>query len=84
MRKATRDRLVLPLLIPFGALLIIAIPVIGFSRILLSLTKDAATAIALIVALSILVVAAVVASRSVVRASSLASMLGAIAGVAMI
>jgi len=65
-------------------LLVIAAALFGFSRILLSLTKDAATAIALIVALSILVVAAVVASRSVVRASSLASMLGAIAGVAML
>jgi len=65
-------------------LLVIAAVLFGFSRILLSLTKDAATAIALIVALSILVVAAVVASRSVVRASSLASMLGAIAGIAML
>jgi plastocyanin len=84
MRTRTRDRVVLPLLLPIVMLLVIAAALFGFSRILLSLTKDAATAIALIVALSILVVAAVVASRSVVRASSLASMLGAIAGVAML
>ena len=84
MRTSTRDRVVLPILLPIVILLVIAAVLFGFSRILLSLTKDAATAIALIVALSILVVAAVVASRSVVRASSLASMLGAIAGVAML
>ncbi|TMK49435.1 MAG: hypothetical protein E6G55_00420 [Actinobacteria bacterium] len=84
MRTSTRDRVVLPILLPIIMLLVIAAVLFGFSRILLSLTKDAATAIALIVALSILVVAAVVASRSVVRASSLASMLGAIAGVAML
>ena len=84
MRTSTRDRVVLPILLPIVMLLVIAAVLFGFSRILLSLTKDAATAIALIVALSIVVVAAVVASRSAVRASSLASMLGAIAGVAML
>jgi plastocyanin len=84
MRTSTRDRVVLPILLPIVMLLVIAAVLFGFSRILLSLTADAATAIALIVALSILVVAAVVASRSVVRASSLASMLGAVAGVAML
>ncbi len=84
MRTSTRDRLVLPILLPIVMLLVIAAVLFGFSRILLSLTKDAATALALIVAFSILVVAAVVASRSVVRASSLASMIGAIAGVAML
>src|SRR6266511_1750644 len=78
MRTSTRDRVVLPILLPIVLLLVIAAVLFGFSRILLSLTADAATAIALIVALSILVVAAVVASRSVVRASSLASMLGAV------
>ncbi|MGH2580627.1 MAG: cupredoxin domain-containing protein [Actinomycetota bacterium] len=84
MRTSTRDRVVLPILLPIVMLLVIAAVLFGFSRILLSLTADAATVIALIVALSILVVAAVVASRSVVRASSLASMLGAVAGVAML
>jgi plastocyanin len=84
MRTSTRDRVVLPILLPIVMLLVIAAVLFGFSRILLSLTADAATAIALIVALSILVVASVVASRSVIRASSLASMLGAIAGVAML
>jgi len=84
MRTSTRDRVVLPILLPIVMLLVIAAVLFGFSRILLSLTADAATAIALIVALSILVVAAVVASRSVVRASSLVSMLGAVAGVALL
>jgi len=84
MRTSTRDRLVLPILLPIVMLLVIAAVLFGFSRILLSLTKDTATAIALIVAFTILVVAAVVASRPVIRASSLASMIGAIAGVAML
>lgn len=84
MRTSTRDRLVLPILLPIVILLAIAAALFGFSRILLSLTKDTATAVALIVAFSILVVAAVVAGRSVVRASTLASMIGAIAGVAML
>jgi plastocyanin len=84
MRTSTRDRLVLPILLPIVMLLVIGAVLFGFSRILLSLTSDAATGIAIIVALSILVVASVVSSRSVIRTSSLASMLGAIAGVAML
>jgi plastocyanin len=84
MRTRTRDRLLLPILLPVGILLLLAAVLFGFSRILLSLTKDAATATALVVAFSILVVAAVAASRTTVRASSLAAMLGAIAGVAML
>src|SRR4029450_13731399 len=84
MRTSTRDRVVLQVLLPIVMLLVIAAVLFGFSRILLSLTADAATAIALTVALSLLVVSAVLSSRPVVRASSLASMLGAVAGVAML
>ena len=64
MRTSTRDRLVLPILLPIVMLLVIAAVLFGFSRILLSLTKDTATAIALIVAFSILVVAAVEIGRA--------------------
>jgi len=84
MRTSTRDRLVLPILLPVGILVAIAAILFAFSRILLSLPADAATATALIVAFAIMVVAGVAASRTHVAASSLASMVGVIAGVAML
>ena len=84
MRTSTRDRLVLPILLPLGIVVGVAAVLYLFSRVLLSLTADAATATALIVAFSILVVATIAASRTVIRASTLASMVGAIAGVALL
>ncbi len=84
MRKDTRERLVLPIALPIGILAVLAAVLFGFSRILLSLSHTAATGTALVVAFSIVVISAVAASRKVVRASSLASMVGAIAGVAML
>ncbi len=84
MRTSTRDRLVLPILLPIGIVLGVAAVLYLFSRVLLSLTADAATATALIVAFSILVIATIAASRTVIRASTLASMVGAIAGVALL
>ncbi|MGH2658126.1 MAG: cupredoxin domain-containing protein, partial [Actinomycetota bacterium] len=84
MRTSTRDRLVLPILLPVGILVAIAAILFAFSRILLSLPADAATATALIVAFAIMVVAGVAASRTHVAASTLASMVGVIAGVAML
>jgi plastocyanin len=61
-----------------------ALVLFGFSRVLLSLSHDAATATALVVALTIVVMAAVVAGRRYVRLSSLMGMVGAVVGVAMI
>jgi plastocyanin len=84
VRRQTRDRLVLPVLLPIGLLVVIALVLYGFSRILLSLSHDAATATALAVAMSIMIGAAVVAGRTFVRASSLAGLVGAVAGVAML
>lgn len=84
MRKTTRDRLILPVLLPVGILVITAVVLYGFSRILLSVKSEAATAIALVAALGILVVGAVVAGRGQVRASSVAAMFGAVAGIAML
>ncbi len=84
MRKDVRERLVLPVALPVGILVGLAAVLFGFSRILLSLSHTAATATALVVAFSIVVISAVAASRKVVRASSLASMAGAIVGVAML
>ncbi len=84
MRKNTRDRLVLPFLLPVGILLVIVGALYGFSRILLSVRSSAATATALLVALGILVTATVVSARGPVRVSGVAAMIGAVAGVAML
>lgn len=84
MRRTTRDRLVLPVLLPVGILVVMVAILYGFSRILLSVRSEAATATALVAALGILVVGAVVTSRGPVRASSVAAMLGAVAGIAML
>jgi plastocyanin len=84
VRRDTRDRLLLPILLPIGILCSLALVLFGFSRILLSLPHRAATATALAVAISVLVVSALAATRTVIRVSSLASMVGAIAGVAML
>jgi plastocyanin len=84
VKRTTRDRFVLPIALPVGILVIIAAALYGFSRILLAISHDAATVTALLVALAIVVVAAVVAGRQYVRLSSLAGMVGAVAGVAML
>lgn len=84
MRKETRERLVLPILVPVGSLAVIAAVLWAFSRILLSVTANAATGTALVVALSIVVFAGIAASRPQVRFSAVAAMAGAVAGVAML
>ena len=53
----SRQGLLLPILIPLGSFAIIGVVLFGFSRVLLSITPHAATAVALIVAVSIMVVA---------------------------
>ncbi len=84
MKRQTRDRLVLPLLIPVGALLIILVAVLGFSRILLSLSPHAANATALVVVASIMGVAARVATLKRLTAASLVPTVAVVAGVAML
>lgn len=84
MRDRTRDRVFLPIAMPIGILIVLAFVLYGFSRILLSLPANAATAIALVVAISILIVCGIAANRSVVRSAVLASILGAVVGVAML
>jgi plastocyanin len=58
-----RFKVPLPILIPIAAVTAIAIATIGFSRVLLSIPKEAATAIALVTAVNILIACAVVAMR---------------------
>ena len=84
MKPATRDRLVMPILLPLGILAVIAAVLFGFSRIQLSLTPTAATVTAIVVATGIVVTASVAAGRKQVRLSTLGAMLGVTAGVAML
>lgn len=58
-----RIRLPLPIVIPLAALLLIAGLAIGFSQVLLAVPKDAAVAIALVMALNVLGVCAYAALR---------------------
>jgi plastocyanin len=58
-----RVKLPLPILIPVGALLLIAVLTIGLSRILLNIPSDAAVVVALAVALDVLGAAAYLAAN---------------------
>ena len=58
-----RFRVPLPVLIPVAAIAAIALATVGFSRVLLSIPKEAATAIAIAMAANILIACAVVALR---------------------
>ena len=82
--RPVRDRFLLPVLLPLGLLVLLAVTMVGFAQILLSVTHTAATAIALAVAAAVVVVAAVAAGRPQIRTSTVASMIGAVAGVAML
>ena len=84
MRNDTRNRLVLPIVIPIGILVVIGLVLFSFSRILLSVKPDAATATALVVAASVLAAAAMAAGRERVRGSTIGGMIGTVAGVAML
>jgi len=63
MRDETRERVVLPLSIPIGALAFIALIVFAMSRILLNVPEPLPTAIAFMVAFNLLVVFSLVAMR---------------------
>jgi plastocyanin len=80
----TRQGLLLPIAIPIGAFVVIGLVLFGFSRVLLSVSAHAATAVALIVAIAIMVVATIVASRERLTNGALFSMVGVVAGVAML
>lgn len=58
-----RFRVPLPIVIPFGALAIIAVIAIGFSKVLLSIPHEAATIVAIAVAANVLGVCAYIAFR---------------------
>jgi plastocyanin len=63
LMREVRIRLPLPIVIPLGALLLIAVVTIGFSQILLNSSKDAAVALAIVMAMNVLGAFAFVALR---------------------
>ena len=79
-----RQSLLLPILMPIGVLVVIGLALAGFSRILLAISHNAATVVALVAAAGIVVVAAWVASRKRVTGSTLFSMVAAMTGIAML
>ncbi len=82
--RGERQSLLLPILIPIGALAAIVLVLFTFSRVLLSLKPNAATATALVAAAGIMAVAAFVASRRSVTGAALGAFVGASAGIAML
>lgn len=85
MRKSTRDRLVLPVLLPVGILVAIVLVMVAFSRILLAVSSDGATAVALIVGFSIVGAAGLIATRKrLSSAAGLGSLLGIVGGIALV
>ena len=84
MTDRPRESLLLPILIPIGAMVVIVLVLFGFSRILLSLAPNAATATALVAAVGIMAVAAFVSSRKRVTGGVLGAFVGAAAGIAML
>ena len=79
-----RQSLLLPILMPIGVLAVIGLALAGFSRVLLAISHNAATVVALVAAVGIVVVAAWVASRKRVTGSTLFSMVAAMTGIAML
>jgi plastocyanin len=82
--RAERESLLLPILIPVGGLVVIVVVLYGFSRVLLSMKPNAATAVAFVAAAGIMAVAAFVASRKQVTGAALGGFVGAAAGIAML
>jgi plastocyanin len=81
--QPTRERLLLPILIPLLGLVLIATVLLTLSRVLLRVTPTAATITALIVAASILGVATYVATRPSVSSSSVLLMGGGVLGIVL-
>jgi plastocyanin len=78
-----RQSLLLPILLPVGALVVIGAVLFGFSRILLAISHNAATVVACVVAVVILGAASVVAGQRRVGPSAIGSLLGVVTGVAL-
>jgi plastocyanin len=81
--RGERQSLLLPILIPVGALAVIVVVLFTLSRVLLSLKPNAATGVALVAAVGIMAVAAFVAGRKRVTGAALGGFVGAAAGITM-
>jgi plastocyanin len=81
--RGERQSLLLPILIPVGALAAIVFVLYTFSRVLLSVKPNAATATALVAAVGIMAIAAFVAGRKRVTGGALGGFVGAAAGITM-
>jgi plastocyanin len=79
-----RESLLLPILIPLGCLAVIALALFGFSRILLSVSHHAATAVALAAAVAIMGIATFVATRKKVSSGALAGLTVGVVGSCML
>lgn len=62
MNREAKDRLLLPIFIPLAAVVVLAFVILAFSRVLLAVPQEAATPIALAMALNVLTGAALFAS----------------------
>ena len=82
--RGQRESLLLPILIPVGGLVVIVVVLFAFSRVLLSVKPNAATAVAFAAAAGVMAVAAFVASRKRVTGAALGAFVGAAAGIAML
>ena len=83
-RANNREGLLLPVILPVGILGGIGVILFGFSRILLYVTKHAATGIALATAVTIMVVCSFVANRKKLSGAALFPMVGGIAGIVLL
>jgi plastocyanin len=82
--RGERESLLLPILIPVGGLAVIVVVLYAFSRVLLSVKPNAATAVAFAAAAGVMAVASFVASRKRVTGAALGAFVGAAAGIAML
>ena len=82
MKKNTRDRLLLPILIPVLGLAAIGVLAIGVAKVLLAIPAEGATFVALLVMLAVIVGGTLVARSKKIAAGSLALMVLAMVGMA--
>ena len=80
----SRQNVLVPIVMPLGILVAILLVLFGFSRVLLSASHTAATAVALVTACAVLGVATFVALSPEVTRSLTVAMIGGVAGVALI
>ncbi|MGH7424596.1 MAG: cupredoxin domain-containing protein, partial [Candidatus Methylomirabilales bacterium] len=79
MSQPARERSLLPLAVPLGILLFMAVPVIGFSRVMLAVPKEVAVAVALMMALNLMGLFSVLSARPRMGAPQALALLAVVA-----